>query len=209
MPTLEENLLESINQHVASRELWQQQSMLHETARQQLLGATNQQILAMQKGVNGRGAAVECRGIFGGYLHYQAGAVAGSDDFALVNRDTGVNGEGYLHLKIPVIKNNNADVMCLYTIRGYNYGSNTINDEKSAAYLYYTGVYHQTSKNNGMRPFFYVGSDNYFYLRLYLVSQYFNQIVFDVMDPQSRISNIESRLKFIGGRITSVNVENV
>lgn len=36
MPTLEENLLESINQHVASRELWQQQSTLHEQKRAQL-----------------------------------------------------------------------------------------------------------------------------------------------------------------------------
>lgn len=37
MATLEENLLESINQHVQSRELWQQQSTLHNSARASLV----------------------------------------------------------------------------------------------------------------------------------------------------------------------------
>ena len=44
MTTLEENFLESINQHAMSRELWQQQSTLHEQTRAELTAAVNDHI---------------------------------------------------------------------------------------------------------------------------------------------------------------------
>lgn len=46
MPTLEENFLESINQHAVSRELWQQQSTLHEQKRIQLESSINNYLIA-------------------------------------------------------------------------------------------------------------------------------------------------------------------
>lgn len=148
--------------------------------------------------------------IFKGVLQYQSGVIAGSGDFEIVTRDSGASGEGYLHLDTGVVLNGSASFMGHWTIRGYNYGSNLINNEICTAYLYIAGIYHQSSTNNGMSPFFYKSSEGRAILRLKLVSQYFNLLAFDFM--RADWSGEESQLmngKFTGGRITPLALSQI
>jgi hypothetical protein len=184
---------------------WSQQSALHEQKRTELTTAVNNAINELNKGIVSTGTKKTYFCIFGGTLNYQSAGVAGSDDFALVTRDSGADGMAYLHLDTGLLKNNAASLMCSYRIRGYNYGSNLNSDEQISAYLYYTGVHQQRCTDNGMAPFFYVASNNHFYLRLKIISQYFNQIIFDAT-TQAAPGGIAS-LKFTGGRITPLSIE--
>lgn len=211
-----DDLRASTQQHVDAANFWRGESGRHEVAREQLLitsaaekAARDRQVsdalVSINKGIIGAGTKRTQLGIFGGTLQYQAGNVAGSEDFAAVTRDAGADGLAYLHLETGVEKNGEAGVMCLYMIRGYNYGSNLINNEQASAYLFYTGVHQQKSTDNGMAPFFYVGSNNRFYLRLKIISQYFNQILFDATSPSTSVEG----LKFVGGRITATSIETI
>lgn len=200
--SLETDLQEAIRQHAASRELWQQQSTLHEKTRDDLTNRVSAAVADLA--VVGRGTLSKKLCVFQGCLFYTYGSTGGTDDFATITRDSGVEGEAYLHLNTG--KKPDDFIILMYHITGADFRGLLNHDARCWGYIGYDGIYSQAANSDPLQPFFYIASNGCGYLRLKLKNQYLNALEIDVTCLYR--GDVKS-LKFQGGRITSLLTEKI
>lgn len=207
-----DDLRASTQQHVDAANFWRGESARHEAARELLLttaatekAARDQEIINLINRLNIQGTGQLRKKIqaLSGVIENNS-LIAGTQDFSMMRRDTGVAGDGYLHLNTDISPSQS--IMLLLYITGMDFQGLKVHNANCWAYIGYGGIHSQAKNNDSLDPYFYLGSNGKAHLRLKLSAQYLNSISIDAIMTYN--GNVDG-FKFADGRITALTTSAI